>query len=192
MTYVTLTPTEFVQTMRERYETGSQFQIADRIVQLEDLRTAVTIIEQLQGDVQKGAESLLRAVEVAERLAEQDEPHLGLATTWQLLDELRARIEVDYYNGGGGLQYTTKDGRPDDGLDVWPEQHEPDMYARAVSPGPVTANLEEGNDGVFHPQTYHEDAAFIGEPGTHPQGYRSQHEAEAAWLDDDLPDWRVI
>lgn len=39
-------------------------------------------------------------------------PMLGRATTEQLLNELRARIEVDYHNGGGGLQYTTVSGRP--------------------------------------------------------------------------------
>lgn len=41
-----------------------------------------------------------------------DEPHLGLATTRQLLDEIAARIEMDYYSGGGGLDYTTVKGRP--------------------------------------------------------------------------------
>lgn len=35
------------------------------------------------------------------------EPLLGLAKTRELLDELAARIEVDGYNGGGGLDYTT-------------------------------------------------------------------------------------
>lgn len=40
-------------------------------------------------------------------------PNLGLATTRQLLDELRARIETDYAVGGGGLDYTTVHGRPD-------------------------------------------------------------------------------
>lgn len=38
--------------------------------------------------------------------------NLGLATTAQLLDEIRARIEVDYHAGGGGLEYTTVRGRP--------------------------------------------------------------------------------
>lgn len=41
------------------------------------------------------------------------EPNLGLATTAQLLDEIRARIEVDYYRGGGGLDYSTTAGRPE-------------------------------------------------------------------------------
>ena len=41
------------------------------------------------------------------------EPNLGLATTRQLLDEIAARIEVDYASGGGGLDYTTMNGRPD-------------------------------------------------------------------------------
>ncbi len=42
-----------------------------------------------------------------------DTPNLGLATTRQLLDELRARIDVDYFAGGGGLDYTTVGGRPE-------------------------------------------------------------------------------
>lgn len=41
-----------------------------------------------------------------------DKPRLGLATTRELLEELRARIEVDYFAGGGGLDYTTVAGRP--------------------------------------------------------------------------------
>jgi hypothetical protein len=41
-----------------------------------------------------------------------EKANLGLATTRELLDELRARIEVDYYVGGGGLDYTTVEGRP--------------------------------------------------------------------------------
>lgn len=48
-----------------------------------------------------------------ETFSEDNEgPRLGLAMTGELLDELRARIEVDYYNGGGGLEYSTKGGRP--------------------------------------------------------------------------------
>jgi hypothetical protein len=43
-----------------------------------------------------------------------DEPNLGLATTGELIDEVRARIQVDYAAGGGGLDYTTVDGRPDE------------------------------------------------------------------------------
>ena len=38
--------------------------------------------------------------------------NLGYATTDELINELRARIEVDYVNGGGGLNYTTMYGRP--------------------------------------------------------------------------------
>jgi hypothetical protein len=44
------------------------------------------------------------------------QPNLGLATTRELLDELRARIEVDYASGGGGLDYTTVHGRPEAAL----------------------------------------------------------------------------
>lgn len=39
-------------------------------------------------------------------------PSLGLATTEQLIEELRARVELDYFRGGGGLHYTTVGGRP--------------------------------------------------------------------------------
>lgn len=39
--------------------------------------------------------------------------NLGLATTEELLNEIRSRIEIDYFSGGGGLQYTTVDGRPE-------------------------------------------------------------------------------
>lgn len=39
--------------------------------------------------------------------------NLGLATTAELLEELRVRIEVDYHSGGGGLSYTSVSGRPD-------------------------------------------------------------------------------
>lgn len=38
---------------------------------------------------------------------------LGLATTGQLLDEVRSRIDTDYLQGGGGPDYTTVTGRPD-------------------------------------------------------------------------------
>jgi len=41
-----------------------------------------------------------------------NQANLGLATTGQLLDEVRARIELDYYSGGGGLEYSTVKGRP--------------------------------------------------------------------------------
>ena len=41
------------------------------------------------------------------------DPHLGLAMTQQLLDELTSRIRVDYFAGGGGLDYSTVKGRPD-------------------------------------------------------------------------------
>lgn len=42
-----------------------------------------------------------------------DKANLGYATTAELLDELRARIEIDYFAGGGGLQYTVMAGRPE-------------------------------------------------------------------------------
>jgi hypothetical protein len=46
-----------------------------------------------------------------------DKANLGLATTRELLDELRARIEIDYFAGGGGLGYSTVKGRPDTQVD---------------------------------------------------------------------------
>jgi hypothetical protein len=39
-------------------------------------------------------------------------PNLGLATTRDLIEELTARIDVDYASGGGGLDYSTVGGRP--------------------------------------------------------------------------------
>ncbi len=56
--------------------------------------------------------SLMVAV-CAELLGELGEvANLGLATTGQLIDEIRSRVEVDYFAGGGGLEYTTVRGRP--------------------------------------------------------------------------------
>lgn len=43
----------------------------------------------------------------------EDKANLGIATTEELLTELRARIRMDYWNGGGGLQYSTVNGRPE-------------------------------------------------------------------------------
>lgn len=48
----------------------------------------------------------LRA-EIEQRKADKNRPWLGLATTRELLDELRARIEV---HALGGLDYRTVDG----------------------------------------------------------------------------------
>lgn len=36
-----------------------------------------------------------------------DQPHLGYATTRQLLEEITARIDTDHASGGGGLDYRT-------------------------------------------------------------------------------------
>lgn len=47
------------------------------------------------------------------RADDLDRPNLGLATTEELLDEIRTRIEIDYYRGGGGLGYSTVAGRPE-------------------------------------------------------------------------------
>ena len=54
---------------------------------------------------------LLECAHVIEQLGIK--ANLGYATTGELLDELRARIEVDYFVGGGGLGYTTMEGRPE-------------------------------------------------------------------------------
>jgi hypothetical protein len=48
--------------------------------------------------------------------SQSEGPNLGLATTRELLEELRARIEIDYYSGGGGLDYTVVKGRPNSGI----------------------------------------------------------------------------
>jgi hypothetical protein len=60
------------------------------------------------------AEHLVKSLGLREirPAAERAQPYLGLATTAQLLDEIRARIDHDYFAGGGGLDYTTVDGRP--------------------------------------------------------------------------------
>lgn len=50
------------------------------------------------------------------RSQRSDRPYLGLATTRELLDEIRCRIAVDYHAGGGGLDYTTVRGRPEGSL----------------------------------------------------------------------------
>ena len=61
-----------------------------------------------------------QASEVGEALlafiASQDGPKLGMATTRQLLAEVATRIQVDYYAGGGGLEYSTVAGRPESTL----------------------------------------------------------------------------
>jgi hypothetical protein len=49
------------------------------------------------------------------KIIEDAKPQLGLATTRELLAELQNRIELDYFRGGGGLEYTSVDGRPDGG-----------------------------------------------------------------------------
>jgi hypothetical protein len=43
----------------------------------------------------------------------EEKANLGLATTRELLEEIAARIAVDYYSGGGGLDYSTVHGRPE-------------------------------------------------------------------------------
>lgn len=54
---------------------------------------------------------------LVDRVKEMTGSNLGLATTQELLDELRSRIELDYFAGGGGLQYTTVGGRPESVLE---------------------------------------------------------------------------
>lgn len=50
---------------------------------------------------------------VYDKIAEEVKPNLGLATTRELLKEVAARIEADYYMLGGGLDYSTIAGRPE-------------------------------------------------------------------------------
>lgn len=47
------------------------------------------------------------------KVQEKPQANLGLATTEELLNELRVRIEMDYFSGGGGLLYSTVAGRPE-------------------------------------------------------------------------------
>lgn len=57
-------------------------------------------------------EDASRAIDAAARRLHQlkmREPQLGYATNQQLLRELEVRIEMDRYNGGGGLNYRTVD-----------------------------------------------------------------------------------
>ena len=46
-------------------------------------------------------------------MAEEEKANLGLATTRELLEEIAARIRIDYHAGGGGLDFTTVGGRPE-------------------------------------------------------------------------------
>jgi hypothetical protein len=59
----------------------------------------------------RSEDALTIAQELEEYLDTLAEPNLGLATTGRLLDELRVRIQLDYYAGGGGLGYTTVAGK---------------------------------------------------------------------------------
>lgn len=85
---------------------------------------------------------------------EQPQPNLGLATTRQLLDELRARIDVDYASGGGGLDYTTVGGRP---LPERKTRWRPIASDGTISPDPAPENPPEPdpvgtqNDGETGP-----------------------------------------
>lgn len=61
---------------------------------------------------------MLQASDMLEELLQVSRlPNLGCATTGDILSELRARIEIDYFVGGGGLDYTTVSGRPEAILD---------------------------------------------------------------------------
>lgn len=71
-----------------------------------------------------------RAKEIGDALVakireDMHHPYLGLAKTGELLDELRSRIEIDYFVGGGGLDYTTVGGRPQGTLEA-PDDERPD------------------------------------------------------------------
>ncbi len=69
----------------------------------------------------KGVFDSTRAKAIGEALVEflhqREGARLGMATTGSLLDEIKTRIEIDYYVGGGGLDYTTVTGRPLRSLD---------------------------------------------------------------------------
>jgi hypothetical protein len=76
----------------------------------EPLPTGIELTQVADGEK---SELMQRALEDAKGTEDRPKANLGLATTAELLDELRARIEIDYYSGGGGLQYTTVGGRPE-------------------------------------------------------------------------------
>ena len=63
-------------------------------------------------DVPEPNRVTMRAAVRALLAAQSSQANLGLATTRDLLAELTARIEVDGYVGGGGLDYSTVAGRP--------------------------------------------------------------------------------
>jgi hypothetical protein len=76
----------------------------------EPLPAGIEVTEVADGEK---SELMQRALEDAKGTEDRPKANLGLATTAELLDELRARIEIDYYSGGGGLQYTSVGGRPE-------------------------------------------------------------------------------
>jgi hypothetical protein len=76
----------------------------------EPLPVGVELTEVADGEK---SDLMQRALEDAKGTEDRPKANLGLATTAQLLEELKARIEIDYYSGGGGLQYTTVGGRPE-------------------------------------------------------------------------------
>lgn len=70
----------------------------------------------------KGIFDSTKAKEIGDALIaelnSQEKPNLGLATSRELLKEITTRIEIDYYAGGGGLDYSTVKGRPEGVLDA--------------------------------------------------------------------------
>ncbi len=78
----------------------------------EEANEAGRIVELMQLGRTGAALYVIEQMLLTRELAVRREPNLGLATTRQLLDEIRSRIEADYASGGGGLDYTTVRGRP--------------------------------------------------------------------------------
>jgi hypothetical protein len=88
----------------------------------EPLPAGIELTEVADGEK---SDLMQRALEDAKGTEDRPKANLGLATTAELLEEIKARIEVDYYSGGGGLQYTTVGGRPE-GLGVTANEASPE------------------------------------------------------------------
>lgn len=89
-------------------------EIIGALVKAADVLDAAKVEYQIRATSEDGT----RRADIASNGYVPPEPqaNLGLATTEQLLDELRARVEVDYSNGGGGLHYSTVHGRPSEAV----------------------------------------------------------------------------
>jgi hypothetical protein len=92
--------------------------MSDDLIDRPALIAALEHLAEQKADHDEGeawADGIAWAISLVEDAGRREpaEPMLGLATTGQLLDELRARIEVDFVSGRpGGLGYSTVAGVP--------------------------------------------------------------------------------